>query len=585
MVEPRRTSTSRSFLLGATVLISGADWLFPLRAPLSLVLSAALTLLALPWTFSLLRPDPVDSPDKAGKLLWLARFAVFALLAAFLTAKWQMLLRATDGPGDFVTGYKNYTLATFVTFAIGTLVRSLRLARFVRAAADQPARLMAVSFGITGLFGALLLSLPFSTLPLHGVSLLDNLFMSFSAVCVTGLSVNNLAETYTIAGQVVLCALVQIGGLGIMVLSAAISLLAGQKLRMKSSAVLAEMVDVSSLKDVRRTIVGIVTYTLVIETAGAFLLYWRFAQHPEIATRFGSELSGAGDPRWAAIFHAVSGFCNAGFSNFKVGLAPFVGSPVVMLTVSALIMLGGIGFPVIDELVRSAVTRLSGKRAPARSLHTRIALRTTVILFAILTLVIFVLEWGHSMKDLSVGERILASIFQSAAARTAGFNVVDIGKMHVAVLVLTCAAMFIGACPGGTGGGIKTTTLAVLYAGLRSELFARSARLLDRRVPFAVIRRANGVAFMSMVIVFSVFFLLVLFERHEPLSLVFETISAFSTTGLSTGITPTLSTPGKLLVMFTMFIGRIGPLTLALAFARAVQPRTVEPPEERVMIG
>jgi trk system potassium uptake protein len=585
MQEPSRTSTSRSLLLGAAAVLSGVDWLFPLRDPLSFGISGALTVLALPWTFALLRPDPAGSPARAGRLLWLARIAAFGLLAAFLAAKWQMLLRATNAPGDFVAGYKNYTLAAFVAFAIGTLVRSLRLARFVRAAADQPARLMALSFGITGLLGALMLSLPFSTREVHGVSLVDNLFMSFSAVCVTGLSVNNLADTYSITGQVVLCALIQVGGLGIMVLSAAISILAGQKLRMKSSAVLAEMVDVSSLKDVRRTIVGIVTYTLALETAGAFLLYFHFARHPEIATRFGSGLSGAGDPRWAAIFHAVSGFCNAGFSNFQAGLGPLVGSPVVMLTVSCLIVLGGIGFPVLDELVRSALTRLSGKRATAFSLHTRIALRTTALLFALLALVLFALEWRHSMKDLSVGERVLASIFQSASARTAGFNVVDIGKMHVAVLVLTCAAMFIGACPGGTGGGIKTTTLAVLYAGLRSELVARSARLLDRRVPFAVIRRASGVAFMSMVIVFSVFFLLVLFEPHEPLSLVFETVSAFSTTGLSTGITPTLSTPGKLLVTFTMFIGRIGPLTLALAFARAVEPRTVEPPEERVMIG
>jgi trk system potassium uptake protein TrkH len=399
------------------------------------------------------------------------------------------------------------------------------------------------------------------------------------------LTVNNVAETYSLAGQAVLCALIQVGGLGIMVFAAAIAVLSGRKLRAKSSTALAEMVDVASLHNLRRTIVMIVLYTLLIEGAGALLLYSHFTAHPDISLRHGSDLAGPGDPRWAAIFHAVSAFCNAGFSNVTAGLMPFVGSPVVTLTVSALVIAGGIGFPVLDELARRAFTRLRGQRVPALSLHARISLHTTALLLGLMTFALFVLEWRGSMKDLSLPERLLASVFQSASTRTAGFNVVDIGSMSAAVLVLTCAAMFIGACPGSTGGGIKTTTLAVLYAGLRSELMARPARLLDRTVPQPVIRRAIGVAFMSMVLVFVVFFLLLLIEPHAPLALVFETVSAFSTTGLSTGITPQLSTPGKLLVTFTMFIGRIGPLTLALALARAAQSRAVELPEERVMIG
>ncbi|HEY3500410.1 MAG TPA: potassium transporter TrkG, partial [Polyangiaceae bacterium] len=275
----------------------------------------------------------------------------------------------------------------------------------------------------------------------------------------------------------------------------------------------------------------------------------------------------------------------AGFSNFSSGLVPLVGSPVVMLTVTALILLGGIGFPVLSELGRALFVRLRRRRAPALSLHTRVALFTTLLLAAGMALAYFVLEWRASMRGLAVHERLLAAVFQSASARTAGFNVVDIGMMTSATLVLTCAAMFVGACPGSTGGGIKTTTLAVLFSGLRSELLARPPRLLDRSVPQPVIRRAIGVAFLSMVIVFVIFFLLLLFEPHAPLELAFEVVSAFSTTGLSTGVTPELSTPGKLLVTFTMFVGRIGPLTLALALARAAQARPVELPEERVMIG
>jgi trk system potassium uptake protein TrkH len=250
-----------------------------------------------------------------------------------------------------------------------------------------------------------------------------------------------------------------------------------------------------------------------------------------------------------------------------------------------LIVLGGIGFPVLDELVKALFNRLRRKRAPQASLHLRVAVRTTVLLLAGMTIAYFVLEWRASMKDLSVGERLLASIFQSASARTAGFNVVNIGAMGSAVLVLTCAAMFVGACPGSTGGGIKTTTLAVLFSALRGELLARPARLFNRAIPEAVVRRAIGVAFLSMVLVFVIFVVLLLLEPHPPLELAFETVSAFSTTGLSTGVTPKLSTGGKLLITLTMFIGRIGPLTLALALARAAQERALALPQERVMIG
>jgi trk system potassium uptake protein TrkH len=370
-----------------------------------------------------------------------------------------------------------------------------------------------------------------------------------------------------------------------MVLSAAVVFLSGRKLKVKSSAVLAEMVDVSSLYHLRRTIVMIIVFTLFIEGTGALLLYSHFVQHPDISLRAGSDLAGPGDPRWAAVFHAVSAFCNAGFSNVSAGLVPFAGSPVVTMTVAALIVLGGIGFPVLDELTRALFTRLRGRRVPALSLHSRIALRTTALLLGGMTLAYLVFEWRSSMKDLPIHERLLASLFQSASARTAGFNIVNIGAMSSAVLVLTCAAMFVGACPGSCGGGIKTTTFAALYAGLRSELLARPARLLNRTVPEGVIRRAIGVAFLSMILVFVITFVLLLLEKHTPLAVVFEVVSAFSTTGLSTGITPELSTPGKLIITFTMFIGRIGPLTLALALARKVQERALELPEERVMIG
>jgi trk system potassium uptake protein TrkH len=202
-----------------------------------------------------------------------------------------------------------------------------------------------------------------------------------------------------------------------------------------------------------------------------------------------------------------------------------------------------------------------------------------------MTMAYLLLEWSHAFAALHPAERIGAALFQSVSARTAGFNVVDMGAMLPATLVLTCVAMFIGAAPGSAGGGIKVTTLAALIAGLRAELRASSAQLLDRTLPDAVIRKAIGVAFLSLVIVAAAFFGLLLLETHAPLALLFEVVSAFSTTGLSVGVTPELSAPGKLLVTFVMFIGRIGPLTLALAFSVKAMHAQVERPSERVMIG
>lgn len=591
----RRTWSFARFLLGAAVLVSAADWWWPLRGLLSFAAAGALCLLALPWAFLIfrreqgieagaasaaLRPDLAAARPKR-----LLPAALVVIMLAFLTAKWLVLLHAQSSPAGFVGSSRSYTFAFLLVFVFGLVARDLRFARFVALVVDHPARLMALSFGVTGVLGAFLLSLPVCVHSVRNVSLIDSLFTAFSAVCVTGLAVNNVAETYTRAGQVVICALIQIGGLGIMVLSAAISVLAGRRMRVKSSAVLAEMVDVRSLAHLRRTLLMILLYTLVIEAAGATLLYAEFERHPDTARHFGGPLAGAGDPRWAAVFHAVSAFCNAGFSNFSAGLVPFVGSPLVTLTISALVLLGGIGFPVLDELLRTLFTRLRMRRAPVLSLNTRVALRVSGILLVLSTFMYLIFEWRSSMRELSLFEHVLASIFQAASSRTAGFNVIDIGSMLPAVLALTCFAMFIGASPGGTGGGIKTTTFAVLLAGVRSELSGRPARLLNRLIPESVTRRAISVAFLSSTVVAASVVALLLLEPHPPLELAFEAVSAFSTTGLSTGVTPELSTPGKLLITLLMFVGRIGPLTFALALAQRASLRSIQLPEERVMIG
>jgi trk system potassium uptake protein len=585
----RARATSFGDIVAQTLLvayagIAFADRLFPLSGSLSVGLAAASSILAVPWLLLLFR----GSGGAAGgprTRAFSGRLVIAGLMLAFLTAKWLVLLRA-DGRPEFAGAARSYSLLVLVAAAVGLFARSMPAARLMALVSDHPARLMALSFGGAGVLGAALLSLPIAVERMSHVSVVDNLFTAFSAVCVTGLAVNNLAETYTVFGQAVICALIQVGGLGIMVLSAAFVILAGQKLRVKSSAVIAQMVDASSLASMRRTVMMIILFTLLIEAAGAVLLYARFEHYPELATRFGGALAGPGNLWWAAIFHSVSGFCGAGMSNAQAGLVPLVGDAGVLFTVALLGLLGGLGFPVLDELSRAAFNKLRRRRLPALSLHTRISLRVTALLLALMALVYGVFEWGRSLAHLHPLARLGAAAFHSVTALTSGFNVVDIGAMQPAVLVLTCAAMFIGACPGSTAGGIKTTTLAVLFASMRAELRGQTTpELLDRALPELVVRKAIGVAFLSLALVLLGSILLMLLEPHDPLAMAFEATSALSTTGLSTGITPKLGTPAKVLVILMMFIGRIGPLTIVLAFSVNAKPRPVELPRERILIG
>jgi trk system potassium uptake protein TrkH len=574
----------------------GADWLLPLRGLLSFALATVVTLLALPWavlTFrfaSVTKEEQLDPRRRAQArerhLRSLAlRFALVLLVVTFLAAKWWLLLEAKGSDATYTTSSRSYSLGLALMMAVGLLARDLRAARFLATASLHPARLMALSFGGVGFVGALLLALPISVRSTASVSLVDHLFMAFSAVCVTGLATVNIAQTYSLPGQLVLLALIQLGGLGIMVLSAAVAIAAGQRLRLKSTAVLTEVVDGTSLATLKRTILTICGLTLVLEALGATALYFEWQEHPPIALEAGHAMAGAGGFKWAAIFHAVSAFCNAGMSNLEAGLVPFSGHPLTLALVGGLVVLGGAGFPVLDELVRVSVGKLRRRRTPALSLHSRVVLRFSAALLMIMMLAYLVLEWRTALSQLPYLERLTSAGFHAIVARTAGFNVIDLAALGPASLLLTCVAMFIGAGPGSTAGGVKVTTMAALFAGLRAELTGRAPHLLNRGLPDQVIRKAMGVSFLSLCIVLCAFFLLLLLEQQPPLELAFETVSAFSTTGLSTGITGALSVPGKLLVTFLMFAGRIGPLTLALALSSKTDSRGVELPQERVLIG
>ncbi|WP_437580707.1 TrkH family potassium uptake protein [Sorangium sp. So ce887] len=591
----RRAAWMRSApLLVGSVILLGFDLALAITPRVSTALTAVETLLVPAWFAAVIalerlrKARPGARAEARRPRLALFLLAIILLLAC-IGEKWLLLLgHAAEDPGQRgIVLYRSYTVLAFFVALVGLLGRR-PLERLLATAAEHPARLMAVSFGVATLLGSFLLTLPQSLRDIADASFIDGLFMSASAVCVTGLAVHNVAETYTPFGQAVLLLLVQIGGLGIMVLSTFFAIVAGRRLRLRDAAVMAEMIDADSFAQLRRNVAAIVLFTLGIEAVGALALLFSFLPHHEIVSGpvAGAPLSGAGDHLWAAVFHAVSAFCNAGFSLFGGGLVPLVGSPAVSGVVAALVILGGLGFPVHEELLRRARLRLRGERPPRLSLHSRVVLLTTAVLLVVGTAGFLMLEWRRSMGGLSWPVKVLASFFQSAMTRTAGFNTVDYGLMGPATLMLVCMLMFIGGAPGSTAGGVKVTTVATLFATLRAELRGDEApHLLGRTLPAATVRRALGVAFLMVVLVSGFLLVMLALEPHSPMGLALETVSAFATVGLSANITPSLSAPGKLVITLAMFIGRIGPLTLALALANQARARSYRLPEERVGIG
>lgn len=589
LTGPVRRGGTAVVAVGYLIVLT-LDGVFPLWGRITSLVLGLSAALVVPWAVLLFQrpvgiavpvagPRPTPQGRRRRALLRaLLRGFLLAGVLALLAARWTVLVRSQGTASAYLVAARSYTLALGLLLALGLAQHELRASRLVARVSAQPARLMAASFGATGLLGALLLSLPVSHRDVAAVSLLDSVFMAFSAVCVTGLAVHNVAATYSFFGQVVLCLLVQVGGLGIMVLSAAVAMLVGQRLQVRERAMLMEVVDGASLASLRRTVVTLCAYTFGLEALGALALFLQLRGTAEV-------VGVPGGAAWAAVFHAVSAFCNAGFSVLPGGLVALREAPGPLGVVASLVVCGGLGFPVLDELGRALWWRLRGRRLPTLSLHTRVVLGMSGPLLVVVALAYLLLEWAYGFRALSVQARFAVALFQSASTRSAGFNAVELATLRPATLALTCVAMMIGAAPGSTGGGLKVTTVAALFAGLRAELRGAEASLLDRSLPAVVIRKATGVVFLGGAIVSGAFFVLLLLEPQGPLDLLFEAVSAFTTAGLSTGVTPRLGAPGRLLVAALMLTGRIGPLTLALALSRSARRAPLRRPEERILIG
>jgi trk system potassium uptake protein len=591
-VERRLVRTgllSRTGLCSALVLVTALDLVQLRVASLHVTLTSLQTaLFALVMGIAIRRDvllgqatPLLKSARTKAYLFGASGFALFAL-----SQKWWIALQEVAERIAYAGTYRVMSVTVTLAGVLLILGGAHRLARYFAAFAEHPARQTALSFLGLAALGSFLLTVPICVRDPRHVSFLNALFMATSAVCVTGLAVYDIGAEYTVWGQGVLLALVQVGGLGIMVLSASLVVLAGRKLRARSSAVLAEVLDTESVASLRGNIRRIVLLTLSIESVGALLLYFAMARHAAFSegSPFANEPSGR--LVFAAVFSAVSAFCNAGFALTADNLVPFVSSYEVCTIVMVLITLGGLGFPVLSELSHRGLSRLRRRRIERLTLHTRVVLLGSVVLVVGIAAILLVLEWNQALSHLAWHDRAFAALFQSVTLRTAGFNTVSFATFTNAGLLIAMLMMFIGASPGGTGGGMKVTTFVVLFATLRAELRgADEPVLFDRLLPAATVRRAIAVAFTSVVVLTSSVILLLLSESHDPLRLAFEAMSAFGTVGLSVDLTPKLSAIGKLIIILTMLTGRVGPLTVALAASDRNQRIHHRRPHERVLIG
>jgi len=470
--------------------------------------------------------------------------------------------------------YHEYAIMFIVAATLRLVVGAFSVRRILHRLEFRPAQTVALGFALMILTGTLLLSLPPAVARLESVSMLNALFTATSAVTVTGLTVYDLSH-HTLLGQAILLLLIQLGGLGTMAASASLVILAGRRLRLRSAAAMQESMDLMTLGQVRahvRTIIGV---TLLAEGAGALLLYGLWRGDPAVAS-----------PGFAALFHAVSAFCNAGFSTFSANLAPFRDHAPTNLVIAALIVVGGLGFPVLHGLGQAVGRQLRGERGILLSLHTRLALRMTVTLLLVGTGALLLLERNGVLAEASWGGRLLAAGFQSVTARTAGFNTVEVGRLGPATLWVLMGLMFVGGCPGSTAGGVKTTTIATILATLRATLHGRDrVEVLGRTIPAEQVAKALAVTGVSLGMVAVAVLGLLISQAEAPLAVLFEAVSAFGTVGLSTGLTPRLTPGGKLMIMALMFVGRIGPLTLGFAIAVKERAARVMYPTEKIMIG
>lgn len=437
----------------------------------------------------------------------------------------------------------------------------------------DPAKLLVLGFASLILVGAFLLSMPIATENYTTLPFLDALFTATSAVCVTGLVVVDTGNTFSFFGEVVILILIQIGGLGFMTLATFLFALLGKRISFKEQLLLKEAYNAASPGGMIRLAKRILIFTAITETIGGIILAIRFSFEMPIAQAI-----------FFGFFHSISVFNNAGFDLMGdySSLVDYVDDPTVVLTVCSLIIIGGLGFLVINELYDYRHTRVL-------SLHSKVVLSMSIILTVSAVVLVFIFEYGNAntLGSLSPMGKVLGALFHGVTPRTAGANTLPIADLTHATLFLTIFLMFIGGGSGSTAGGIKVSTFAVLVTTVKSQLSGKEdVVIFKRRIEIETVLKAFTVAMSGLFIVVVVTFLLSITDRgHAFIMYLFEATSAFGTVGLSMGLTPELSPIGRILIIITMFIGRLGPLTLGFAITKRRKQEGYRHPKGKIMIG
>jgi trk system potassium uptake protein TrkH len=460
--------------------------------------------------------------------------------------------------------------------------RIRKLSAFVRSLTAHPARTVLLSFVLVIVTGTILLMLPFTTPDAAGLSFVDSLFTATSAVCVTGLIVVDTAAAFSIWGKIIIMLLIQVGGLGIMILSFFMAFILRRSLTVEDKFLISYMTSEKDMRNLGRSIKNIINITLIIEGVGAVLLFLGFR------TSMGTNLQ----TLFISVFHAVSAFCNAGFSLFSDSLEGFRSHTLINLTVSVLIILGGLSFVVIMNLkgwLAAGIPNLFRKRSfsiKGLSLNTRVVLLGTGILLGLGMLLIYALEHRYSLADFDLKTQYLAAFFQSVTTRTAGFNTISMSGLRNPTYLLMMIFMFIGGASGSTAGGVKINSLALFLAYVNSLLKdKREVTLYNHSIAKDLVLRALLILLFGLVSVLAGMMILSITENAPFILICFETVSAFGTVGLSAGITSALSIIGKYVIILLMFIGRIGPLTLLAAAAQRIRQVQIEHPTGEILVG
>jgi trk system potassium uptake protein TrkH len=444
--------------------------------------------------------------------------------------------------------------------------------KFYKLLSENPPVSLMLSFAAVIMIGTVLLMLPASSVRGQVTHFIDALFTATSATCVTGLVVYDTGTYFTMFGQIIILILIQIGGLGIMTISTAFALILGQRLTLKLENVMQNVVGETNVISVLMLLRSIVVVTFVIEFMGAVLLFFTF-----------SKTLPASDAVYYSIFHSISAFCNAGFALWGDSMVRYVDSPLVNLTVTFLIIFGGLGFTVLIDLYRYLFSTAKIKKL---TLHSKIVLASTAGLILIGFITVYATEFNGVMQGFSFSRRILGSWFHSVTLRTAGFNTIDTTNFSSATILIAIVLMFIGASPGSTGGGVKTTTFTVLLLSVVSMLRGkRELTIFNRKIALSNAREATSLVTLAILMVFGIVFLLMIIEPFAFEKILFESISAFGTVGLSMGITGDLTYPGRLLITLLMYIGRIGPLTIIYALSMKKKEPNINFAEEKIAIG